>query len=289
MTTDGMAYQWLNEMTAGRYGAMSREVEAARSLSRELGIHNARTVDETAARGGVRDGIIPEAEAGSALAVPAMSARKAGGARAEPSVLPHSESTFPRVTGRVGEAWRAVDDDVQPTLSWSEDTLERAVVVVAQVDRVPSPMARRGERRVADTGCGPRRSGGVTWHPSSCGFLVPFHGEGATLDTLRTAQVTDDSHAAGVVWVRAEQSSTPRPRGCRRCETRPSRTALKTYRVGWRNSPNAARSPPGSSISGIDSTCSRLARLRSRARDGGPRWRACMRARLTTSGVPHDR
>ncbi|MCB9492580.1 MAG: hypothetical protein H6674_10995 [Dehalococcoidia bacterium] len=204
ITVDGIAYQRLNQVTVGRYGTMFGEVEVARPLFREVGVRNGRTVDVIAARGGIRDGFTPRAETGIALAVQAMPAREAHGVCAALGVLPYSRSTFQRVPERVGERWHAVADEVRPTLSWSEDALERAVAIAVEVDRVATPMAEPRELTPTDTARGVRRPVNVAWRMSFYGDLVLLDADGAVVDTLRHAQVADGGHGAVVASMRAE-------------------------------------------------------------------------------------
>lgn len=125
----------------GTYRTLSGPVAVERSLYRQVGKRNARTVDAVSLRTGVvGDGWLPRAARAMAYLIAMSPSREAAATSSELMRLPYSRCSFERVAHRVGELYNARRDDIDRILTNRMDIPDEAASVSVSLDRVSVPM-----------------------------------------------------------------------------------------------------------------------------------------------------
>lgn len=129
----------------GRYETTFRTLEGpvkiTRSLYRERGVRNGRTMDVVSARvGAVADGWLPEAAKAMAFLHQQAPSREAEALAKQLHRLPYSRSSFERLGHAVGTLHSVVRDTVEDALMLKLKVPRKAMVVSISLDRVALPM-----------------------------------------------------------------------------------------------------------------------------------------------------
>jgi len=125
----------------GTYKAKTGEVRVMRSLYRENGVRNGKTVDPVSLRAGViEEGWLPSTAQAIAFLLQQSPSREAVKAAEQLGRLPYSRSTFERVGHAVGALYDVVHAEVEDELIEQYQLPPEARSVTVGVDRVAVPM-----------------------------------------------------------------------------------------------------------------------------------------------------
>jgi hypothetical protein len=175
----------------GRYAApyytMAGPVEVTRTLYRELGQRNAKTVNAVSLRSGaVGEGWLPGVAQAMAHQLQQGSSREAEATARMLGRLPYSRSSFESVGQEVGRQYTAMRADIEEVLIEGYEVPAEAVSVSVALDRVSVPMeeavgeedraARPGERK---------RKVWRQFRMAYCATLTLHDRKGEALHTLR--------------------------------------------------------------------------------------------------------
>lgn len=174
----------------GRYEAayFTKEgpVTVMRSLYRECGQRNAKTVDAISLRAGAVDGWLPDAAKPAAFLLQQGTSREAESTARALGVLPYSRCSFERVAHKVGEMHALVRADVEKHLIADYRLPARARSISISLDRVAVPMEEPRPRTVgrprADA---PKRPISRVWHMAFVATLTLHDAQGDALHTIR--------------------------------------------------------------------------------------------------------
>jgi len=137
---DGKVYARV-ERGPGPYYTMAGEVSATRSLYREVGVRNGKTVDAISVRAGVIGrGWLPEAAQVMAFLVQQSTPRESEAAAAKMGRLGYSRSSFHDVAHLIGEEYVPRRKDIEDALISAYEVPAEACSVSAALDRVSMPM-----------------------------------------------------------------------------------------------------------------------------------------------------
>lgn len=204
----------------GRYEApyftKTGEVSVVRSLYREDGKRNAKTVDPVSLKvGAIADGWLPETVRAIAFLVQQTTSREAEAAAKKLGRLPYSRSSFERVTHQLGTLHSIEKSRVEDVLMENYEVPAGAVSISAQLDRFalameePKPKAVGRPKKNA-----PKRSIVVKWRMAFSGTVTLHDKNGEALDTIRHGEMpnaTADEVAKGLAEdVRALLKKKPR-------------------------------------------------------------------------------
>lgn len=137
----------------GRYKAPYKtktgEVMVLRSLYREVGVRNAKTVDPVSMRAGaIEEGWLPDTAKAMSFLVQQSPSREAEKAAQQVGRLPYSRSSFERVAHATGALYDAVHAEVEDALIETYQPPPEARSVSVGLDRVSVPMEEARKRPV---------------------------------------------------------------------------------------------------------------------------------------------
>ena len=204
----------------GRYEApyftKAGEVRVVRSLYREDGKRNAKTVDTVTLKvGAIDDGWLPEAVRAMAFLVQQTTSREAEAAAKKLGRLPYSRSSFERVTHQLGTLHSIERSRVEDVLMENYEVPAGAVSVSAQLDRFALAMEEPQPRPVGrPKKTAPKRFIAVKWRMAFSGTVTLHDRNGEALATIRHGEMpsaTADEVAQGLAEdVRALLKKKPR-------------------------------------------------------------------------------
>ena len=179
----------------GRYEApyftKAGEVSVMRSLYREDGKRNAKTVDPVSLKvGALNDGWLPEAAGAMAFLVQQTTSREAEAAARKLGRLPYSRSSFERVTHQLGTLHSIEKSRVQDVLIERYVVPKGAASISAQLDRFavameepkPKPVGRPKKNA-------PKRPIAVNYRMAFSGTVTVHDEAGEVLDTIRHGEM----------------------------------------------------------------------------------------------------
>jgi hypothetical protein len=175
----------------GRYEATyytkAGAVTVTRSLYREVGKRNGKTVDPVSLRAGVVEGgWLPETAKAMAYLVQGGTSREAEATAKQLGRLPYSRPSFERVAHAVGALYAAAHKDVEEKLVHEMDVPAEAASVSVSLDRVSVPMEEPREKPVGRPKRGaPKKPIARNFRMAFCGTVTLHDGEGKALRTLR--------------------------------------------------------------------------------------------------------
>ena len=174
------------------YFAKEGPVTVTRSLYRERGVRNAKTVDTVGLRSGAAGYWLPDAAVSAAFLLQQGTSREAEATGKALGVLPYSRSSFERIGHEVGELHSVVRDDVETALIDSYEVPAEARSISASVDRVALPME---EPRAKPPGR-PRRGAAKRpidrqWRMAYVGTVTLHDGQGDALHTIRYGRMPE--------------------------------------------------------------------------------------------------
>lgn len=175
----------------GRYEApyftKAGEVRVVRSVYREDGKRNAKTVDAVSLRvGALEGGWLPEVAKAMSFMVQQTTSREAETAAEKVGRLPYSRSSFERVAHQVGTLYSIEKSHVEDVLIERYELPEGAASISAQLDRfavaMEEPKARPVGRPKKNA---PKRPIEVNWRMAFSGAVTVHDKDGNALDTIR--------------------------------------------------------------------------------------------------------
>ena len=174
----------------GRYEAeyFTKEgpVRVTRSLYRECGRRNAKTVDVVSLRSGALDGWLPDAAKAVAFLLQQGTSREAEATARALGVLPYSRCSFERVGHEVGALHAVVRDTVEDALIRAYRVPRSAASVSLSLDRVAVPMEEPRPRPVGRPKVGAsKRPVSRVWHMAFVATLTLHDAQGTALHTIR--------------------------------------------------------------------------------------------------------
>lgn len=188
---DGKAHARVGRYEA-EYFTKEGPVTVPRSLYRECGVRNARTVDVVTLRSGALDGWLPEAAKPAAFLLQQGTSREAEATARALGVLPYSRSSFERVAHEVAELHAVVRDAVEDTLIDSYVLPAEARSVSLSLDRVAVPMEEPRPRPVGRPRAGaPKNPVDRVWHMAFVATLTLHDRAGAALHTIRYGRMPE--------------------------------------------------------------------------------------------------
>lgn len=175
------------ERGPGPYYTMAGEVSVTRSLYREIGVRNGKTVDAVALRvGAAGDGWLPEVAQVMAFLVAQSTSREAATAAAKTGRVSYSRSAFEDMIHLVGEHFIPRHKEIEDALISAYDPPAEACSVSAALDRVSLPMEEprqrpRGRPRKGAAKRPIARNYRMAW----CGTVTLHDTDGRSLHTIR--------------------------------------------------------------------------------------------------------
>lgn len=175
----------------GRYTAAYKTrqgaVEIERSLYREVGVRNGRTVDAISLRAGcVADGWLPEAAVPMGYLLARGTSREAQATARQMGVLPYCRASFERMGHEVGALYSHQRPRVEAALAETLEAPEGTHSVSVSLDRVAVPMEEPKKRPVGRPRKGaPQRPVDVVWHMAYAACLVLHDAQGEALGAVR--------------------------------------------------------------------------------------------------------
>jgi hypothetical protein len=175
------------ERGPGPYYTLAGEVTVVRSLYREVGVRNGKTVDAVALRAGaIGDGWLPRTASVMAYLVGQSTSREAEGAAKKMGRAEYSRSAFEDMVHLMGRHFVPRHKDIEEQLISSLPVPAEARSVSAALDRVSLPMEEPRPRPVGR----PRK--GAAKRPVARNFRMAWSGtvtlhdsEGKSLHTIR--------------------------------------------------------------------------------------------------------
>ena len=158
-----------------------------RSLYREIGAPDAKTVDAVGLRAGVLgDGWLPATAAAIAFHVNQTTSREAAQAAKRSGRLVYSRSSFEDIAHLVGEHYVPRHKDVEDALIAAYEPPAQACSVSAALDRVSLPMEEPRPRPVGRPKKGaPKRPVARNFRMAWCGTVTLHDADGKALSTIR--------------------------------------------------------------------------------------------------------
>lgn len=183
---DGKRYTRV-ERGPGPYYTMGGEVRVTRSLYREVGVRNGKTVDAVGLRAGtIGAGWLPEVAQVMAYLVGQSTSREAETAAAKMGRVPYSRSAFEDMVHLVGEQFVPRHKDIEDALISAHEPPAEARSVSAALDRVSLPMEEPRPRPKGRPRKGaPKRPIERNYRMAWCGTVTLHDAEGRSLETIR--------------------------------------------------------------------------------------------------------
>lgn len=181
------------ERGPGPYYSMAGEVSVTRSLYREVGVRNGKTVDAVSLRAGaVGDGWLPETAGAMAFLVAQSTSREAEAATAKLGRLEYSRSAFEDIAHLMGEHFVPQRKDIEEALIGAYQPPAEACSVSAALDRVSLPMEEPRPRPVGRPRKGAaKRPVARNFRMAWCGTVTLHDAEGHGLHTIRYGLMPD--------------------------------------------------------------------------------------------------
>jgi hypothetical protein len=169
------------------YKTPAGPVEVMRSIFRQVGVRNAKTVDPLVLRtGALDDGWLPHTARAMSLLMAQGTSREAEATGRELGRLPYSRCSFERVAHTVGETYVALQDDIQADLRDELEVPASARSVSLSLDRVSVPMEEPRARPVGrPRRRAPKRPCERVFRMAWCASLTLHDADGEALASLR--------------------------------------------------------------------------------------------------------
>lgn len=169
------------------YYTMAGPVVIERTLYRECGVRNAKTVDAVSLRAGViADGWLPRTARAMAHDVQQATSREAEASAREHKRLEYSRSSFERVAHAVGALYVPAHVDIEDTLIEAYEVPAAAKSVSVSLDRVSVPMEEPRPRPVGRPRKGAaKRPVSRAFRMAYCGTVTLHDQDGNALHTIR--------------------------------------------------------------------------------------------------------
>lgn len=165
-------------------------VKVTRSLYRECGKRNAKTVDTVSLRTGALDGWLPAAAKAAAFLLQQGTSREAEATARALGVLPYSRSSLERVTHDVGATHSVVRDDVEKQLIEVGVIPDEVKALSIALDRVATPFEEpRARPRGRPKKGAPKRPVKRVWHMSYTGTITLHDSKGEAVANIRYGRV----------------------------------------------------------------------------------------------------
>ena len=171
----------------GDYYTRTGAVKVPRSLYRECGPRNAKTVDAISLRAGVVGrGWLPGTAESMAFHMQKGTSRDARETARQDGVLPYSVASFDRVAHLVGERWMQEHADIEDELILELEIPSEAASISMSMDRVSLPMEEPGKRPAGR----PRKNAAKnpitrTYRMAYCATLTLHDKNGQGIHTIR--------------------------------------------------------------------------------------------------------
>jgi len=171
----------------GSYQTKAGAVTVARSLYREVGKRNAKTVDAVSLRAGVvEDGWLPGAATAMAFLLQNGTSREAEAIAGQMGRLPYSRCSFERVGHAVANHYGARREHVDKVLIEQFVIPMKATSVSLSIDRAAMPMEEPRPKPVGRPKDGaPKRPVLRAWRMAYCATLTLHDATGEALHTIR--------------------------------------------------------------------------------------------------------
>jgi hypothetical protein len=175
------------ERGPGPYYSMAGEVSVTRSLYREVGVRNGKTVDAVNLRtGAVGDGWLPETAAAMAFLVAQSTSREAEATTEKMGRLGYSRSAFEDIAHLMGKQFSPQRKDIEEALIAAYEPPAETCSVSAALDRVSLPMEEPRPRPVGRPRKGAaKRPVARNFRMAWCGTVTLHDAEGQALHTIR--------------------------------------------------------------------------------------------------------
>jgi hypothetical protein len=183
---DGKVYAAVGRYAATYY-TMAGPVEVTRTVYREVGERNAKTVNAVSLRAGAVDEVwLPGVAQAMAYLLQQGTAREAAATARVLGRVPYARASFARVGHTVGEHYLGRQVDLEAELSEEYELPPEAVSVSVALDRVSLPMEEAGpEAEPQQASAHPARRVVRQFRMAYCATVTLHDGEGQALHTLR--------------------------------------------------------------------------------------------------------
>jgi hypothetical protein len=179
---DGQVYAAVGRYEATYY-TMAGPVEVTRTLYREVGQRNAKTVNAISLRAGaVDEGWLPGVAQAMAYLLQQGTAREAEATARVLGRVPYARASFERVGQTIGAQYIGRQADIEEELSEEYELPPQAVSVSVALDRVSLPME---EAEPQQASAHPARRVVRQFRMAYCATVTLHDGEGQALHTLR--------------------------------------------------------------------------------------------------------
>jgi hypothetical protein len=180
--------EWVKvERCPGTYYTKAGPTSATRSLYRQVGVRNGKTIDPISLRAGViGDGWLPDTAQVMAFLHQQSTSREAAASAAKLGRAAYSRSSFETVAHLVGAAYEPRRKDIEDALISRYSPPREAKSVSVSLDRVSLPMEEPRPRPPGRPRKGaPKRPIARNFRMAYCGTVTLHDAEGAALHTIR--------------------------------------------------------------------------------------------------------